>query len=146
MSTYHLRAPSGKIYDPLPSQYQFHGAEEKFRFYVGGVGAGKTLANCVEAFTTAMSYPGSVGLLGRWSYKELEATTWDTLCRIVPRALVVSETCSPQKALMVVRAPEGKLSRIYGWNLSNWKSLTSLNLDWYGIDEMTELPNEKTWR
>lgn len=100
----------------------------------------------MEALTTALAYPGSTGLLGRWSYKELEATTWDTLCRIVPPELIVSECCSSQKVLMEVRAPNGRISRIHGWNLSNWKSLTSLNLDWFGIDEMTELPDEKVWK
>lgn len=145
MADFLLRAPKGGVYDPLPSQWEFHAAEEKYRAYIGGMGAGKTLANCVEALHMAMSYPGSEGLIGRKTYGELELTTWATLRKIVPDALVKSEVCSSQKVMMELYAPGGKVSIIHGLNLSNWKKITSMNLDWFGVDELTELESVEVW-
>lgn len=146
VSTLYLRVPRADrwvIYEPNPPQTEFHAAREKYRWLVGGVGGGKSACGCVEALLTAMEYPGSVGLVGRWAHRELTATTWKMLKDIVPRRLIVNECESSQKTLMDLRAPNGRISRIWGWPLSNMSSLHSLNLDWFYIDESDKVPPNK---
>jgi hypothetical protein len=62
-------------YSPLPKQAEFHASDARFRFFGGGWGNGKTSAGCVEAFSLAMEYPGSMGLICRKTRPELKATT-----------------------------------------------------------------------
>src|SRR5690349_20252456 len=62
-------------YKPLPKQVEFHSSSAKYRFFGGGWGNGKTSAGCAEAFTLAIEYPGSVGLICRKTRPELKATT-----------------------------------------------------------------------
>lgn len=142
-STIYLRAPNGRVYDPLPLQYDFHEDQSKFRWMVGGMGAGKTLSGCVEALTMAMAYPGSAGMVARWTHRELMATTWATLKQIIPRALIHNISESPQKCLIDIRAPEGKISRIWGYGLSNMDAVFSMELAWAYLDEGGQIPGSK---
>lgn len=140
MITRYLRAHNGLIYDPSDEQLAFHQSQAKHRWGVGGVGSGKSCAGCVEAFLTAMEYPGSEGLVGRWGYRDLTATTWRFLKKIVPRELVADSCESIQKTYLDLYAPEGKISRIWGWHLSNTDAIHSLELDWAFIDEADKIP------
>jgi hypothetical protein len=139
-----LRVPSSNgmiVYRPLPSQYEFHADPSKFRWYVGGMGAGKSLAGCVEALATAMAYPGSVGLVARWTHRELMNTTWRTLKSIIPRNLLARPIVeSPQKCQIEIRAPDGRVSTIIGAGLSNMDAVFSMELAWAYLDEGSQVP------
>lgn len=138
---YWLRAPNGKVYDPLPSQYDFHADEvSKYRWYVGGMGAGKTLSGCVEAFTMAMAYPGSRGLVSRWTHRELMNTTWRTLKAIIPPAFILASAESAQKIELSLRAPNGQVSTIVGAGLSNMDAVFSAEYAWIYLDEGGQIP------
>lgn len=76
--------PEGAKYHPLPSQAKFHHCQDQYKAYIGGFGSGKTLCGAVEAFLSAMRHPQSYGIVTRWSYRELEATSFKTLLDIIP--------------------------------------------------------------
>ena len=137
--------PQGRVYKPLPAQARFHGSTGKYRAYVGGMGAGKTLAGAVEDVLTALTYPGSTGMVSRYTYWELKTTTWDTLKRIIPEVLLAAPINeSPQMMKLQLWTPErGKVSTIYGGFGEQWKKFTSLNLDWWHVDEATEYPDDE---
>lgn len=128
----------GQFYDLTVPGFEHYSAQGLWHH-----NSGKTVSGCIEAFLTAMEYPGSVGLVGRWCHRELMATTWDTLKLIVPRRLIHNIAECPQKCLMDLYAPDGKISRIYGWPLSNVNSIYSLTLDWFYVDEGGQVPGNK---
>lgn len=131
-----LLTPEGNKYKPLPSQAKFHLSEAKFRAYVGGFGSGKSLCGAVESLLTALRYPGSYGIITRWSYRELEATSLKTFLDIIPPAMVEKHYKNSQ--LIILKNG----SQIQGFNLQMHKRLTSLNLDWWWIDEVTEIDED----
>lgn len=112
-------------YQPLPSQRKFHLCKKPKKAYIGGFGSGKTLCGAVEAFLTALKYPGSYGIVTRWSYRELEATSFKTLLDIIPPKFI--ERFYKNSLLLILKNG----SQIQGFNLQNHKRLTSLNLSWF---------------
>jgi phage terminase large subunit len=135
-------APGDKtLYRPEPKQKPFFDAFKNYRYvwFAGGQGAGKTVAGAVKMALTALSRPGGRFLVGRWSYKELLTTAWDALKRIIPREAIIGVTDSPQNMSIVLR--NGAV--IYGWNLSNWQNMTSLETDAWWIEEGHELPTNE---
>lgn len=146
VTTLWLRVPTARgrvIYEANPPQAEFHAAPDKYRWLVGGVGGGKSVCGCVEAILTAMEYPGSQGLIGRWAFRELMATTWKTLKGIIPQRLIVAETESSQKAYIDILAPNSQISRIWAWPLSNVNAIHSLEVDWWYVDETDKIPANK---
>jgi hypothetical protein len=125
IAVFKLLTPEGVAYKPLPSQRKFHRSSLPYKAYIGGFGSGKTLCGAVEAFLTAMRYPGSYGIVTRWSYRELEATSFKTLLDIIPPSFIESHN----KSQMLLRLKNG--STIQGFNLQNHKRLTSLNISWF---------------
>lgn len=137
MQKFWIRSPDGKILLPTPPQLEFLRSPACFRAFLGGVGAGKSTTGAYETARVLLERPGSTVLVGRWSYKELSHTSWDTLIRLLPRAVIRGVASSNTN--MAVRLVNG--STALGWNLQNWLRLTSLNLDAAWIDEVTELPD-----
>ncbi len=139
-----LRVPSanGMIhYKPLPAQMEFHSdTETKHRWYCGGMGAGKTRAGTVEAFLMSQTYPGSRGLIARWTHGEMARTTWRAFKEIVPRQFIISSTESPQKTEMKLRAPNGMVSTVIGAGLSNMDTVFSDDYGWIYLDEAGQIP------
>jgi hypothetical protein len=136
VARYQLRTPEGNIYKPLPSQRKFHLSKSRYRAYIGGFGSGKSLCGAVESFLTALRFPGSYGIVTRWSYRELEATSFKTLLDIIPPKFV--ERFNRSQLLLTLKNG----SQIQGFNLQNHKRLTSLNLSWFWIDEVTEVTED----
>lgn len=153
MAEYWLRVPpsgdypDGRVYQPSEAQAGFHASPAKYRWLCGGMGGGKTLAGCFEALATALTYPGSVGAVCRYGFRELRMTTWDTLKKIIPNDMLAGPMLeSNQMMLMRIRAPGGRVSLVYGLNGSDWETLTSLNLDWWYVDEVQQYPNDDVWK
>jgi len=136
MAKFPLLTPEGVKYQALPSQAKFHQCNAPYKAYIGGFGSGKTLCGAVEAFLTALKYPGTYGIVTRWSYRELEATSFKTLLDIIPPSFI--EKQYKNQCLVVLKNG----SQIQGFNLQNHKRLTSLNLSWFWIDEVTEIPED----
>ena len=139
----HLRNPAGKLYVPNEHQRAFHASGAMHRFAVGGVRSGKSLAGCVEALLMALEYPGSVGLIGRWTYRELMSTTWRQFKQIVPRELIYTVRENPNSCYIDLRVGGGKVSRIWGYHLSNISAIQSMELDWAFVDEAAQIPPER---
>lgn len=133
MAKYKLLTPEGVPYQPLPSQSKFHNCVNPYKAYIGGFGSGKTLCGAVEAFLTALKFPGSYGIVTRWSYRELEATSFKCLLDIIPPSFI--ERQYKNQLLLVLKNG----SQLQGFNLQNHKRLTSLNISWFWIDEVTEI-------
>jgi hypothetical protein len=58
--------------------------------YIGGVGAGKTLALCLRAYLLAYTYPGNRGMLTRFTYPEIRDSLIPTWKQIIPRELMLN--------------------------------------------------------
>ncbi|HEX6818439.1 MAG TPA: hypothetical protein VF120_08695 [Ktedonobacterales bacterium] len=68
-----------------PAQAAFVACAERFSFYVGGVGAGKTMAGAVRAIARALDAPGSLGLIGAPTYPMLRDATQRTVFALLER-------------------------------------------------------------
>jgi hypothetical protein len=66
-----------------PAQDAFVRCAARFSFYVGGVGAGKTLAGAVRSLARALDQPGSLGLIGAPTYPMLRDSTQRTLFELL---------------------------------------------------------------
>jgi Terminase large subunit, T4likevirus-type, N-terminal len=66
-----------------PAQARFVACAERFSFYVGGVGAGKTYAGAVRAIARAHDHPGSLGLIGAPTYPMLRDVTARTFFELL---------------------------------------------------------------
>lgn len=83
-------------------------------------------------------YPGSVGLVGRYTDRELKQTTWRALTEIVPPQIVEENN----KANLRLTLKNGSIA--YGMHLQDEDKLRSFNLDWGMIDEGCEV-GEHIW-
>lgn len=99
----------------------------------GGVGAGKTTSGAVEALRTMLEYPGSRGLIGRFTDPELRNTSWYEFRCVVPEELIEAEN----KADLYLRLKNK--SEAMGMHLQEEFKVRSLNLGWAWIDEGTEI-------
>lgn len=120
-------------YTPEAQQIAFHKSPAKFRAFFGGVGCGKTIAGTVEALKMMMKYPGSEGLIGRYTDRELRQTTWKEFVNVIPPELVRDENKAQLKLTLI------NGSTALGMHLQNEERLRSLNLGWAMIDEAPEV-------
>lgn len=128
-------------YQPLPRQAIFHESDAKYKCYMGGVGSGKTTALVMEALILSLEYPGNYGLIGRYTYPELRDTTMYEFFNVLNQL--------PDSLVKEWRKTENKLtlandSVIIFRHLEEPDKLKSLNLGFFAIDEMTEVP-EDVW-
>jgi hypothetical protein len=134
------------VYIPNGGQVEFHAAIQQYRRVcaIGGVRSGKSLAGCIEAFLQAMEYPGSQGVVIRWSNRQLLSSTWRILKSIIPGGvpgpMVIRCNQSPGATFMDLRAPGGEVSRITGWAASITDAIASMELDWAFCDEINTYP------
>lgn len=124
-------------YEPLPKQAAFHLSPARFRFYIGGFGSGKTLCGAMEALKVAMQYPGGFGLIARKTYPELRDTTRRTCLEEWPRE-VVTQFKESENHLWFANGSE-----VIFRHLENTEHLLSLNLDWFWIDEGSEVTEDE---
>lgn len=134
-------------YKPLPKQREFHGLSAKYRLFTGGWGNGKTSAGCVEAFSLALEYPGSVGLICRKTRPELKATTLHQFFNGGGGDPNSDWTGCPQEVIRSFNKTEQKLTLINGsiihfWPLDEPEKLSNLNLGWFLIDQCEEVSEE----
>jgi PBSX family phage terminase large subunit len=127
-----------RLYTPEAQQIAFHKSPAKFRAFFGGYGCGKTIASCVEALKTMLKFPGSEGLIGRYTDRELKQTTWKEFIDIIPPQLIRENN----KAQLRLTLVNGAVA--YGMHLQDEDKLRSFNLDWAMIDEGCEV-GEHIW-
>ena len=71
-----------------PQQYEFVFSPERFSFYVGGVGAGKTYSGALRAVIRSQEHPGSLGLICAPTYPLLRAASLRTFFELLPESLI----------------------------------------------------------
>lgn len=130
-------------YDPNPKQREFHGMSKKYRFFVGGWGNGKTDAGVAEAFTLAVEFPGSVGLIARKTRPELRATTQHQFFHGSGGPPGAWTGCPPQ-LIKKFNKTDNRLELINGsiihfWPLDDPDKLSNLNLGWFLVDQGEEV-------
>ena len=121
-----------------PVQARFLACAERFSFYVGGVGAGKTFAGALRALVRALEQPGSLGLIGAPTYPMLRDATQRTFFELLEQyALSRGEDAALIKSFQKV---EGHLtlangSEILFRSLDAPDRIRGLNLAWFWLDE-----------
>ncbi len=129
-----------------PRQLAFLSCWDAESCYAGGVGSGKTLSGGMKALTASLQHPGTVGLVGRQSYRALEDTTKKVLLDgddrppIIPAELIRERSEGDNK--VVLHNDSEILFRSF--QDFNIEKLLSLNLGWFYVDEATET-TEKVW-
>jgi len=122
------------FYMPLPKQRVFHESPAKYKLFMGGVGSGKTMALDWEALLLSLEFPGNYGLIGRLYYPELRDTTMFDFFDICPPEFIKEYKKTEHKLTLFNN------SVIIFRALEDPDKLKSMNLGWFGIDEMTEVP------
>ena len=126
---------SGPVRDSMPHwalnpvQWAYVNAPERFCFYVGGIGAGKTHAGAVRAIARAVEQPGSLGLIGAPTYPMLRDTTQRTFFALLPATLIRRFNKSEQYLLL------RNGSEILFRSLDEPDRARGLTLAWFWLDE-----------
>lgn len=138
------------LYEPMPKQRIFHNAPAKYRCYVGGFGAGKTLCGAAEAIQLSIEYKCNTGLVGRMTYPELRDTTRK---EVLEFPIMVDDKQTTLVNSPLVKSFNKAENTLYFNNGSqiifrsledSFDKIKSLNLGWFWIDEATEA-NEEIW-
>ncbi len=130
----------GVGYEPLPSQVAFHASEARIKGFSGPIGSGKSAALCHEAIKLAYSNPGRSGLVGAPTYPMLKDATQQALFDILDSNRLPYDF---NKAENVLKMQETG-SRILFRALDEFERLRGTNLAWFGLDELTYVP-EAAW-
>lgn len=78
-------------YNLRPKQREFVESTDKFSFYVGGIGAGKTYAGAVKSILYMLNYPGSLGMVIAPTYTMLKDSSRRTWLSLLPRRVIRNE-------------------------------------------------------
>jgi phage terminase large subunit len=130
----------GVGYEPLPSQVAFHASEARIKGFSGPIGSGKSAALCHEAIKLAYLNPGRSGLVGAPTYPMLKDATQQALFDILDSNRLPYDF---NKAENVLKMQENG-SRILFRALDEFERLRGTNLAWFGLDELTYVP-EAAW-
>lgn len=135
-----------KWFKPEPIQRSFIESGEGEVFYAGGVGSGKTLSGAFKALVISQLFEGTVGLVGRQTYRALEDTTKRVLLDgddkppVIPSELIAKRSETDQS----VTLHNGSRILFRSFQDANLEKLLSLNLGWFWLDEAAEC-TEKIW-
>ena len=119
-------------YQPLPQQERFHKSKVRYRCYLGGLGAGKTLAGSEESQLLLLEYPGLKHGIFRQTYTELRDTTMRTFFEVLSPDLIKSWNKSENHLVL----KNG--SEVIFRSLDDPMKLKSLEIGSFWIDEASE--------
>jgi hypothetical protein len=112
-----------------PAQYDFVASGERYSFYVGGRGAGKTYAGAVKALLVAAARPGSLGLVGAPTFANLRDFAQRMFFELTPPELVASHNRGEQHTVLTNGA------EILWRSADEPDRYRGLNLSWFWLDE-----------
>jgi len=130
----------GIVYEPLPSQRQFHNLNCRFKGFSGPIGSGKSQALCQEAIRLTYLNPGRMGLLGAPTYAMLRDITQTALFETLDANEIPYEQNKAENAITL----KDTRSRIVFRPLEDYERLRGTNLAWFGVDELT-YTSEEAW-
>ncbi|HEY7976384.1 MAG TPA: terminase large subunit [Ktedonobacterales bacterium] len=110
-------------------QYDFVFSPERFSFYVGGRGSGKTFAAAVRAIFATEEQPGSLGLVGAPTHPMLRDAAQRMFFDLCPPALIRRHIKTEQRTVM------RNGSEILWRSLDQEQRTRGLNLAWFWLDE-----------
>lgn len=134
-------------YEPFPVHVPFHMTMARQKAAFGSVGSGKTIALCADGIRHMLEWPGSMGLMSRWTIPSLRDTTEAEfvgllgtpapdaphgaptlldLCKISKSGGHISHVAFPNGSVMLFRS------------IDSWTKIMSMNLSWIGLDEANE--------
>lgn len=126
-----------RSYTPYPKQRLFHESDAYLRAYLGGFGAGKTMAGCWEAIDVSLAYPGNLGIIARRTYRELEDSTKRTFFEVCPPELI-RKISGRNESVTLINGSE-----ILFRSLDQPDKLgRGINLGWFYVDEASEIDDE----
>src|SRR5215467_1206253 len=127
-------------YSPLASQKAFHDLRVRFKGFSGPIGSGKSQALCHEAIRMTYLNPGRTGLIGAPTYPMLKDATQQTLFDILNANQIPYDHNRAENILVIKETG----SRILFRPLDEFERLRGTNLAWFGLDELTYVP-EAAW-
>jgi hypothetical protein len=130
----------GLIYDALPSQWEFHKSEARFKGFSGPIGSGKSRALCQEALKLSYLNAGRHGLIGAPTFPMLRDATQPALFEILEISEVPYQYNKADNILII----KDTGSRIIFRPIDEFERLRGTNLAWFGLDELTYSP-EPAW-
>ena len=138
MPTVRLEYPLKKDGTRQPNKQQaaFHTSDAKYRAYVGGVGAGKTLAGCMEAIKLSYILPGNRGLIGANTYPQLRDATQKTFFSLCPPELI-KEYLKQENRVIFKNGSE-----IIFRSFDDYSKFQGLEIGFFYMDEASEAPKE----
>ena len=77
-----------QYYSPHPIQAIAHAAPERYILFGGCIGGGKSFWGCGEMIQACLDYPGNIVLISRFDHSTFMLTTYATMMRIIPPALI----------------------------------------------------------
>src|SRR5579859_3249704 len=125
-------------YTRLPSQQAFHDCEARFKGFSGPIGSGKSQALCHEAIRLLFKNQGRTGLIGAPTFPMLRDATQQALFDILDRNHRQYDFFKAENVLKM----KDTGSRILFRALDEFERLRGTNLAWFGVDELTYVPEE----
>jgi len=123
----------------LPAQQQFHESTRKFRAYIGGIGAGKTYAGCMEAlWYQALPKAGTLGVIIAPTFPMLRDATMRTFFSICPPEIISNWN----KTTYTLKLVNG--SEILFRSADKPDRLRGPTITWFWMDEAADCKPE-TW-
>lgn len=111
-------------------QYEFiHDDVNKFTFYVGGIGAGKTFAGALKSIRKVHDQPGSLGVICAPTYPMLRDVTMRTFFELLPEELIANFSVTNAHLTLI----DG--SEILFRSMDQPDRVRGLNLGWFWMDE-----------
>lgn len=121
-------------YTPMPHQLRFHLDPVKFKMYAGGFGSAKTSTCGAEFITLALNTPNGVGLVGAYTYPQLEETAKKQVLDMLPSDLI--EKYNQQKNTLTLTNGYKIMFRSF----DDEQKLRSLNLCHIWMEEANGTP------
>jgi Terminase large subunit, T4likevirus-type, N-terminal len=132
-------------FDPLPKQRDFLRCKARESIYAGGFGSGKTLVGGFRALHAALKHAGTVGLVGRQTYRALKDSTKKVLIDGDDKPPVFppesGQWVAGDEKFVLFNGSEILFRSFQDWNE---KKLLGPNYGFVYIDELTEC-TEKVW-
>ncbi len=129
---------------PKPGQSRFMTSKVKYQLANGGLGSGKSSILSHKAIKYMLFYPGTTGLIARRTYPELRTTTrktfFDILMRYYGGKALIAKWNQTENYLKFING-----SDLYFMALDDMMKIGSLELGFFGIDELSEFETPEVW-
>ncbi len=128
------------VYQPLPSQRDFHKSNARFKGFSGPIGSGKSQALCHEAIRLSYINAGRTGLIGAPTYPMLRDATQAAFVETL-ELNGLPYSFNKSDGVLTMRDSG---SQILFRAMDEFERLRGTNIAWFGLDELT-YTREEAW-